>query len=96
MERQRGIRRKGRARAGTPVVALVGYTNVKSTLLNRLTGADVLVKNQLFATLDAVNRKLEFPDGDGFILVDTVGFIASGRCFSDSTEPQVSAVVYRR
>ncbi|NCB35588.1 MAG: GTPase HflX, partial [Clostridia bacterium] len=76
MERQRGIRRKGRARAGTPVVALVGYTNVgKSTLLNRLTGADVLVKNQLFATLDAVNRKLEFPDGDGFILVDTVGFI---------------------
>lgn len=76
MERQRGIRRKGRARAGTPVAALVGYTNVgKSTLLNRLTGADVLVKNQLFATLDAVNRKLEFPDGDGFILVDTVGFI---------------------
>lgn len=76
MERQRGIRRKGRERAGAPVVALVGYTNVgKSTLLNRLTGADVLVKNQLFATLDAVNRKLELPEGDNFILVDTVGFI---------------------
>lgn len=76
MERQRGVRRKGRERAGTPVVALVGYTNVgKSTLLNRLTGSDVLVKNQLFATLDAVNRKLEMPDGDSFILVDTVGFI---------------------
>ncbi len=76
MERQRGIRRKGRQRAGTPVVALVGYTNVgKSTLLNRLTGAEVLVKDQLFATLDAVNRRLELPDGDGFILVDTVGFI---------------------
>lgn len=76
MERQRGVRRKGRERTGIPVVALVGYTNVgKSTLLNRLTGADVLVKNQLFATLDAVNRKLELPDGDSFILVDTVGFI---------------------
>ena len=76
VERQRGVRRKGRERTGTPVVALVGYTNVgKSTLLNKLTGADVLVKNQLFATLDAVNRKLELPDGDGFILVDTVGFI---------------------
>lgn len=76
VERQRGIRRKGRERTGTPVVALVGYTNVgKSTLLNRLTGSDVLVKNQLFATLDAVNRKLELPEGDSFILVDTVGFI---------------------
>lgn len=76
MERQRGIRRKGRERTAVPVVALVGYTNSgKSTLLNRLTGANVLVKDQLFATLDAVNRKLELPDGDSFVLVDTVGFI---------------------
>ena len=76
VERQRGIRRKGRERTAVPVVALVGYTNSgKSTLLNRLTGANVLVKDQLFATLDAVNRKFELPDGDSFVLVDTVGFI---------------------
>ena len=76
MERQRDIRRKGRKRNDVPVVALVGYTNTgKSTLLNRLSGADVLVKDQLFATLDAVNRKMTLPDGDSFVLVDTVGFI---------------------
>lgn len=76
MERQRAVRRKGRERSAVPVVALVGYTNTgKSTLLNRISGADVLVKDQLFATLDAVNRKVDLPGGDSFVLVDTVGFI---------------------
>ncbi len=76
VERQRAIRRKGRQKNAVPVVALVGYTNTgKSTLLNRLSGADVYVEDKLFATLDAVNRKMTLPDGDSFVLVDTVGFI---------------------
>ncbi len=76
MERQRDIRRKGRQKSAIPVVALVGYTNTgKSTLLNKLSDADVYVEDKLFATLDAVNRKMTLPDGDSFILVDTVGFI---------------------
>ena len=63
-------------KGGVPVVALVGYTNAgKSTLFNRLTGADVYVQNQLFATLDAVSRRVETPTGMPFLLVDTVGFI---------------------
>ncbi|MHC1786356.1 MAG: GTPase HflX [Christensenellales bacterium] len=76
MERQRTIRRKGRQKNAVPVVALVGYTNTgKSSLLNKLSGADVYVEDKLFATLDAVNRKMTLPDGDSFVLVDTVGFI---------------------
>ena len=76
MERQRAIRRKSRQKSAIPVVALVGYTNTgKSTLLNKLADADVYVEDKLFATLDAVNRKMTLPDGDSFILVDTVGFI---------------------
>ena len=77
LERQRAIRRKNRQQSDIPVVALVGYTNTgKSSLLNRLSGADVYVENQLFATLDAVSRKVTLPDGDVFLLVDSVGFIS--------------------
>ncbi|MDD4080004.1 MAG: GTPase HflX [Eubacteriales bacterium] len=77
LERQRAVRRKNRQQSDIPVVALVGYTNTgKSSLLNRLSGAQVNVENQLFATLDAISRKVELPDGDSFLLVDSVGFIS--------------------
>jgi GTP-binding protein HflX len=65
-----------RVRAVTPAVALVGYTNAgKSTLLNALTRAGVLVQDQLFSTLDATTRRLELPDGRTVTLTDTVGFV---------------------
>jgi GTPase len=68
--------RQQRTRAGIPVIALVGYTNVgKSTLLNALTGADVYVADQLFATLDPTTRRLELPSGREVLFTDTVGFI---------------------
>lgn len=76
VEKQREIRRKSREKNGTPVVALVGYTNSgKSTLLNTLTGAGVYAQDQLFATLDAVSRRMETPEKTEYLLVDTVGFI---------------------
>jgi GTPase len=76
LQKQRSLRRKNRQRNAVPIVALVGYTNTgKSTLLNKLSGADVFVKDQLFATLDAVSRKVTLPGGGEFLLVDTVGFI---------------------
>ncbi|MBQ8136286.1 MAG: GTPase HflX [Clostridia bacterium] len=75
LEKERGMRRKNREKSEIPVVALVGYTNVgKSSLMNRLSGADVLVQDRLFATLDAVSRRVEGENGE-YILVDTVGFI---------------------
>ena len=77
LERQRAIRRKNRDSSEMPSVALVGYTNTgKSTLLNLLSGAGVLVKDQLFATLDTVSRKVSLPEGDEFLLTDSVGFVS--------------------
>ena len=73
----RALHRKGRARVPYPVVALVGYTNAgKSTLFNRLSGAGVLAKDLLFATLDPTMRVIELPHGRKIILSDTVGFIS--------------------
>jgi len=74
--RQRAGRRSARQDRGLPVVAIVGYTNAgKSTLLNGLTGSDVLVEDKLFATLDPTTRRLRFPRERELILADTVGFI---------------------
>ncbi|WP_374637051.1 GTPase HflX [Paracoccus sp. (in: a-proteobacteria)] len=73
----RELHRKARAKVPYPIVALVGYTNAgKSTLFNRLTGADVMAKDQLFATLDPTMRQLTLPGGRRVILSDTVGFIS--------------------
>jgi GTP-binding protein HflX len=77
VRRTRAIHYRRRKEVGFPVVALVGYTNAgKSTLFNRVTGADVFVADQLFATLDPTARKLSLPGGKEAILVDTVGFIS--------------------
>jgi GTP-binding protein HflX len=72
----RRVQRKARRRSRVPTVAIVGYTNAgKSTLLNRLTDAGVLVEDRLFATLDTTTRRLTLPRGEDALLVDTVGFI---------------------
>jgi GTPase len=73
----RSLHRRGRARVPYPVIALVGYTNAgKSTLFNRLTSANVLAKDMLFATLDPTMRTISLPHGRKIILSDTVGFIS--------------------
>ncbi len=76
LESRRELQRRQRQKNGVPLVALVGYTNAgKSTLLNHLAGADVLAEDKLFATLDTTTRKLELPDNQSCLIIDTVGFI---------------------
>ncbi|KAB0266112.1 GTPase HflX [Microvirga brassicacearum] len=73
----RSLHRKSRRRVPYPIIALVGYTNAgKSTLFNRMTEAEVLAENMLFATLDPTSRAIDLPHGEKAILSDTVGFIS--------------------
>jgi len=76
VDKRRGMNRQNRLKAGIPTIAIVGYTNAgKSTLFNKLTGAKEFVKDQLFATLDPVMRRLDLKEAGPIILSDTVGFI---------------------
>jgi len=76
MRTAREVKRQERRRHSVPNVAIAGYTNAgKSSLLNRLTGAGVLVENALFATLDPTVRRAETPDGRAYTIADTVGFV---------------------
>jgi len=76
VRRRRETQRAGRLRSNWPLASIVGYTNAgKSTLLNALTGADVLAKDILFATLDPTTRRLKLPTNQNVLLTDTVGFI---------------------
>ena len=76
IKQRRDLRRARREKQGQTIVALVGYTNAgKSTLLNALSGSDVLVEDKLFATLDPVMRNVDLPENRSCLLVDTVGFI---------------------
>ena len=76
VRRRRATQRAGRQRSQWPLASIVGYTNAgKSTLLNTLTGAEVLAKDILFATLDPTTRRLKLPTNQNVLLTDTVGFI---------------------
>ena len=73
---RRAEQRRGRQRHGWALVSIIGYTNAgKSTLLNRLSGADIYAEDQLFATLDPTTRQVELPNGEPCLMTDTVGFI---------------------
>jgi GTP-binding protein HflX len=76
LSKRRAVRREQRHRGAVPIISIVGYTNAgKSTLLNALTRSDVLVADQLFATLDPASRRLRFPREREAVVTDTVGFI---------------------
>lgn len=76
LEKRRALMRRRRQKNEVPVIAIVGYTNVgKSTLLNKLTGSDIYVQDQLFATLDPTAREIELPDGQRGVIIDTVGLV---------------------
>ncbi|MBQ5771667.1 MAG: GTPase HflX, partial [Clostridia bacterium] len=97
LTRQRGMRRARRTKMEQTTVALVGYTNAgKSTLLNAMSGSDVLVEDKLFATLDPVIRQVDLPDNHKCMMVDTVGFIrklphALVEAFKSTLEEALSA-----
>ena len=77
LARTRDVKRSSRERSGIPQVAITGYTNAgKSTLMNALTASDVVVANQLFATLDPTVRRVELPSGRAATMSDTVGFVS--------------------
>ncbi len=76
VRKQRDTRRKEREKQGSASAAIAGYTNAgKSTLLNQLSGSDVMAEDMLFATLDTTTRAIEMPDGQPLLLTDTVGFV---------------------
>ncbi len=76
VRKQRNTRRKDREKQGIPCAAIAGYTNAgKSTLLNQLSGSDIMAKDMLFATLDTTTRAIELPDGQPLLVTDTVGFV---------------------
>ncbi|MES2997247.1 MAG: GTPase HflX [Verrucomicrobiota bacterium] len=76
VRKHRATQRKEREKFETPHAAIVGYTNSgKSTLLNALSGADVMAKDMLFATLDTTTRRIDLPDGQPLLITDTVGFV---------------------
>ncbi|MCU0750549.1 MAG: GTPase HflX, partial [Akkermansiaceae bacterium] len=76
VRKQRKTQRKEREKLETPHAAIVGYTNAgKSSLLNALSGAEVMAKDMLFATLDTTTRRIDLPDGQPLLITDTVGFV---------------------